>query len=410
MIMRYLIIAVFLLMSACQAEAGTTLSLDAAEMLLLENNIEIKSRNIEMQKSDASIIEAKVLPNPAVRYSIESLQNGERETEQTYSVLQNVDITGKRSKRIDAALKGKEASSLLLAHEIAGLLVQMKQSFYRILLLTENERTLSDIAGIIADIEGKTATRVSAGDASEADLMKLRVEKNKIIRGIEALRADLKSEKSKLALLLNVESISFDVSGEFAYSPLSPGIEAVKDSDQLTRPDLLGQQKRVEALEFELSASKKTAIPSIDLEAGYKTRTGGFNGFIFGVSVPLPLFDRNQGGIARAEAELAQEKLLFEAMKKTAAYEVNVLLERIASLQTRIADLSQQVEAAKELTKIAGIAYEEGESGLLDLLDAARSEKELVVENNSAIYEYWSAHFELERAIGAGVKVTGETK
>lgn len=408
--MRFVIIALFLLVSAYLAEAGTVLSMEDAERLFLENNLDIRSRKIELQKLDASILDAKILPNPSVRYSMESLRNGERETEETYSVIQNMDLTGKRGKRVEAVYRIREARSSFLAHEIAGLIAQMKQTYYKIMLVKENESALSEIAGFFSDVVKKTEARVGAGDISEADLMKLAGERNKVLRGLEVLRADLKAEKRKLALLLNTQETEFDVSGEFSVKPLPFSSELLSEKGQQNRPDIVGQGKVVEAAAISLSASKKEAIPSFDLEAGYKKRTGGFNGFIFGVSIPLPIFNRNQGGIALAEAGLAQEKIVFEARKKSAAAEVNLLFERISSLESRIAGLSNQLKTANELTKIAGIAYEEGETGLLELLDAARSEKELIVETNTTVYDYWTARFELEKAIGSGVTPVGGTK
>ncbi|MCX5717379.1 MAG: TolC family protein [Nitrospirae bacterium] len=408
--MRLLIIMLFLFMSAYPAVAGTELNMEKAEKLFLENNLAIKAKKIELQKSDAAILELKTLPNPAARYSMESLKNGVRETEETYSVSQEVDLTGKRGRRIEAAHKSREATELLLKHEIAGLLVQMKHSFYKILLLKENEKAFSDIAAVFSNVEEKIGARVKAGDASESVLMKFTSEKKKVIRGLDALRTDLNAEKRRLALLLNIQPTDFDISGEFAYKPLTLRIGELTELVQRNRPDINSQDKTVEAAEALLAASKKWALPSVDLEAGYKKRTGGFNGFIFGVSIPLPLFNRNQGGIALGQAELDQEKLKLEVLKKNAVYEVNLLFEKIASLQTRIADLSSQIETSRELTKIAGISYEEGETGPLDLLDAVRSEKELATEYNSVIYEYWASLFELEKVSGTKLTQMGGMK
>jgi len=402
--------AIFLLVLAQPAAAVYLLSMEEAEKMFFENNLEIKAKKADVEKSDAEVVDARILPNPQAAYNIQSVKNSGTEREETYSLSQRIDISGKRSKKMEAAMKKRDARALFVEHDTAGLLSQMKQSFYKVLFLKENEKALSEIAGVFSDVERKTEARVSAGDASEADLMKLVGEKNKIVRGREALRADLKSEKRKLALLLNIQEPELEVSGEFSVKPLSSGILELTGMRQQNRPDIKGQGKTVEASEVSLSASKKEAIPTIDLEAGYKKRTGGFNGFVFGISVPLPLFDRNQGGIARAQAELQQEKIIFEAMKKAAAYEANLLFDRIASLQARVEDLSRQLEMSRELTRIAGIAYEEGETGLLDLLDAVRSEKELVVENNTAVYDYWAARFELEKNIGAKVTPMGGTK
>lgn len=402
--------AIFLLVLAQPAAAVYLLSMEEAEKMFFENNLEIKAKKADVKKSDAEVVDARILPNPQATYNIQSVKNGGTEREEMYSLSQRIDISGKRSKKIESAMKKRDARAFFVEHDTAGLLSQMKQSFYRVLFLKENEKALSEIAGVFSDVERKTEARVSAGDASEADLMKLAGEKNKIVRGREALRADLKSEKRKLALLLNIQEPELEVSGEFSVKPFSFGILELTGMGQQNRPDIKGQGKTVEASEVSLSASKKEAIPTIDLEAGYKKRTGGFNGFVFGISVPLPLFDRNQGGIARAQAELQQEKIIFEAMKKATAYEVNLLFDRIASLQARLEDLSRQIETSRELTRIAGIAYEEGETGLLELLDAVRSEKELVVENNTAVYDYWAARFDLEKNIGAKVTPMGGTK
>lgn len=408
--MRLLIVMLFLFIVTSPAGAGMVLNMEDAERLFIENNLDIRAKKIELQKSDAAILDAKTLPNPSARYSLESLKNGDRETEETYSVSQEVDVTGKRSRRIDAARKSREATELSLNHEIAGLLLQMKQSFYKVLFLKENEKAFSGIAAVFSDVEEKTGARVKAGDASEAVLMKLTSEKKKIIRGLDALRTDLNAEKRRLALLLNIRPADFDISGEFAYKPLTLRSGELTELAQRNRFDIKSQDKTVEAAEALLAASKKEALPSVDLEAGYKKRTGGFNGFIFGVSIPVPLFNRNQGGIARGQAELEQQKVTYEALKKTAAFEVDLLFDKIAFLKTRIADLSGQIETSRELTKIAGISYEEGETALLDLLDAVRSEKELVVEKNTAVYDYWAARFELDKAVGAKVTSMGETK
>lgn len=408
--MRFVIIALFILVSAYPAGAGTVLSIEDAESFLLENNLDIRSKMLELQKGDASIIDAKALPNPVARYSLETLKNGERETEESYSVSQEIDFTGKRRKKIEAAQKSKEATKLLLDHETARLLAQMKQSFYKVLLLKEDVKTLSGIAAVYSDAEKKISARLKAGDASEAVLMKLSSEKRKVIRGLDALRTDLSAEKRRLALLLNNQAPDFDVSGEFIYKPLTLESMEVTDQGQRNRFDIKSQKKVIEAAEALIAASKRGALPPVGLEAGYKKRTGGFNGFIFGVSIPLPLFNRNKGAIARGQAELDQEKIKLAVLKKTATYEANFLLERIASLQARIADLSGQLETSRELTNIAGVSYEEGETGLLDLLDAVRSEKELATEYNSLIYEYWTSLFELERVSGTKLIHMGGTK
>ncbi|MCK7478878.1 MAG: TolC family protein [Candidatus Moduliflexus flocculans] len=109
-----------------------TLSLEEAEKFFIENNPDVKAKRAEIGKADADIIEAQAIPNPSLRYELESLKDGERETEQTFSVSQSLDIFRKRSKKREAAEKRREAGALLLDHDVTEMTVQMKQTYCRI--------------------------------------------------------------------------------------------------------------------------------------------------------------------------------------------------------------------------------------------------------------------------------------
>jgi cobalt-zinc-cadmium efflux system outer membrane protein len=399
-IMRFIVIAAFLLIIASPALAEKFLSMEEAERLCIERNLAIKAKKAEIAKTDAEIISAKIIQNPSLRYSVDSLKNGEKESEVTYSVSQNIDITGKRSIRIDAAKKSKEASLYFFEYEVAAVILHLKQTHYKILFLKENERLLTALLAMFEEVKSKTEERFKAGDVSEADLMKISSEQKSIGRNLEALRIELRTEKKKLGLFLNLGMNDLEPIGEFVYKPLMHDMNIAPESVLSLRYDVRGQSMLVEAATASLSFARRNSFPSFDIEAGYKKRTGGFEGFVFGVTIPLPIFDRNQGDIERAKRAIEQEIAALELVKKNAIYEVAILQEKIVSLSKIISDASQQLDTTLQLTKIARIAYEEGETGILELLDAVRSEKALTMEYNSTLYDYWTAVFELEKAAG----------
>jgi len=402
---RYLLAMLFLLLMTSQATAGVVLSLEEAETLFLGNSLEIKAKKLNVKKAEADVLEAEALPNPALKYYLESLRNGESDQEVVYSLSQTVDLSGRRGRKIEAALANKEAGGLFLEQEIAGLLAQMKQVFFRVLLLKANGQALAVMVNRFSEFEGKTEARVKAGDAAPADLLKISAEKGKTVRNLEVLRTTERAEKKRLGLLLNNPDGEIEVSGELLFQPVALNHEELLNRSLKNRPDLKGQNRAVAASGSLLAAARKKWIPPVDLEAGYKKRTGGFEGVVFGISIPLPLFNRNQAEISRALAELEQSKLSLEVLEKTARQEVQLLLEQIMSQQARIADLTRQRETARELTKIARLAYEEGETGLLELLEAVRTEKECLLEYNQAVYEHWSFILELEKV--SGTKLIG---
>jgi outer membrane protein TolC len=121
----------------------------------------------------------------------------------------------------------------------------------------------------------------------------------------------------------------------------------------------------------------------------------------------LPLFNRNQDSIASAIAELEANKIREELLKKSVLNEVNILFERLTSLNARINDLMEQIKTSKEITGIVSLLYEEGEASLIEMLDAARLDAELTIERNNLIYEYLTALFELQKAVGTRYLNTG---
>lgn len=97
--MRYLLAALFLLLSIGRAAAGPVLTMEEAEKLFLAGNPEVKAKKLEVGKLEAAITEAQTLPNPVIKFVLESLQNGEGFTEETYSLSQRIDPAGKRGKK-----------------------------------------------------------------------------------------------------------------------------------------------------------------------------------------------------------------------------------------------------------------------------------------------------------------------
>jgi cobalt-zinc-cadmium efflux system outer membrane protein len=405
-----LFMALFLLVLAQPASAGYLLSMEEAEKMFFENSLEIKAKKADVKKSDAEVVDARILPNPIATYNIQSVKNGGTEREEIYSLGQRIDISGKQSKKIASAMKKRDARALFVEHDTAGLLSQMKQAYYRILLIRENKKAMEGILGMFAEVESKTDARLRVGDVSEADLMKLVSERKRFSRTLEGLKAELTAEKRRLGLMLNLEDMNFELKDAFQYAQLPLNSRNIQATALELRRDVRAQEALVEAADASLSASMRETVPTIEIEGGYKKRTGGFEGFVFGIAVPLPLFDRNQGKIALSKAEAEQERLAYELKKRSAVNEVNMLSERLAYLTARIADISEQLKAAREITDISRIAYEEGENGLIEMLDAVRSERELAMEYHGAVFDYWSAVFELERATGTKLVNIGGTR
>lgn len=405
--MRYIVMALLLSLSAPAAYAAPGMSLENAERLFLENNLALKAGKAELGRYDAGVVEAGLLPNPVFNYAVESVENGERETEEVYSISQSVDIVRKRGLRGDIARKKREAQRLLYEQELLNAVAELKQTYYRILYLRENGASLKGILATFEEVRQRTEARLTAGDVAEVELLKLSQESKKFSRTLENLNAELRAETRKLAVMLNMGLDDIALQEPPAPPPLGYSQDDLVARALERRGDLKAAAARIDAAGSAFALSKKEAVGPIEVEAGYKRRTGGFNGFVFGVSVPLPLFNRNQGGIAAAKAELETERLNQEQLKTKAASEVATNAERAAFAAHRVADLDGQLAAAHEITAGIRAAYDEGEASLIELLDAVRSEGELLRERTESVYNYWALLFELEKATGINLTKNG---
>ncbi len=397
--MRVFTSALFLLLCAVPVFAGGLISREEAERLFFENNVELKLKQAELRRADADVTGARAVPNPVAGYEVESFPSGGREKEETFSLSQELDLFGKRGKRIETASRRRDAVVLQADYETSILLARMRRTYQRVLLLRENGGALEAVAGQIADVEAKIKARFREGDVSEAEVMKLVAERNKVLRDLGGVKADLGAEKGKLGVLLGIAG-DFDVAALMRDEVPEITRQETIGRALEARKDIKAQETRLDAARAGVSLSRREAFPAIELEGKYKKTSIGFDGYIFGVKVPLPLFDRRQGGAGKARAEMHWEAFTLERMKQEALAEVNSLTLRFTYLRSALSGMGEDLAAARDLTVAARLRYEEGEVTLLELLEAVRSEKNLVMEFNDKVFECWSTLFELERAVG----------
>ena len=408
--MRFMIISLLLSLSATAYATGPELTVEEAERLFYNNNPEVRAARISLQQADADVFEAGAWPNPVAKYSRETLGNGQKTVEETYSLSQDVDLFGKRRTKANAAEKRRMARGYFVEQEAADRLAYMKRIYYRVLLLQESEKAAAEALSLFAEAETKMRAKVAAGDIAESDLMKLVIERRKVERQIEELRVEHETEKANLGLLLGLSASDISVPGGIRYTPVHLNAGETAERALESRAGQKGLSALVASSETNLSAEKRGIMPDFAVEGGYKKSSDGFTGAVFGISVPLPLFDRNRGGTVRARAEVHTAALAAETGKQRLVADVNAQVNRILSLQSRIGSLEEQVAMSRGLTGIAGLAYEEGESGLLDLLYTMRSAQNLTTEYHSALYDHVSTVVELEALTGLKLLNGGDTK
>jgi outer membrane protein, heavy metal efflux system len=321
----------------------------------------------------------------------------------TYS--QTFERGNKRALRLALAERNVEAAQAEVAALEKQLVYEVKAAYQkaaferlRVELLRENLNNLQQLVKL-------NEVRVREGYTAEGDLIKVRVEAQRF--DYQLRKAALDYDKAKIALLNALGASSFELADtEFELAdPLDFQTVAFDpvhlQEAALRQPQLLAAQTRVERARAQLQLQQAQARPDVTATFGYK-RNGVDNALFGALSVPLPLYNRNQGMIARAQAEI-------EVAEAEVRHLRNQLLAELAAARRAVTLHQQLVETlradfllqADEARNVSLAAYREGASDLLMVLDAQRTRSQAQELYFQALYDYQIAVHELERAAGS---------
>jgi outer membrane protein, heavy metal efflux system len=326
-----------------------------------------------VQAAEADVLAAGLFPNPTLSYSRESVDGSPDTVEQTWMLEQAFDISGRRglhreaaSRRVAAVTAGNASRQLQMAAEI-------RRSFHEVLFRQETIRATEAWAQRFAWVEGMVGKLARAGEASGYDRRRLARERQTAEARLAAERAELERSLARLMALTGAAEAPL-LKGELLPSDPVPVETVLTRLDQ--RPDLQSLSRHAEAADLEGRAAKRGGIPEVTVGIGPKYVDNGItqdNGVSLSLSVPLPVFDRQQAGQQRAAAEALQARAEYRLAKRRAEGELRGLHRQVEGLRATAIDYrSRAVAASPELLRIAETAYQGGESSLLELLDAYR--------------------------------------
>jgi outer membrane protein, heavy metal efflux system len=333
-----------------------------------------------VQAAEADVLAAGRFPNPTLSYSRESTGGSPDTVEQTWMLEQAFDVSGRRGLHREAARRRVAAVTTGNASRQLEMAAEIRRSFHAVLFRQETIRATETWAQHFARIEGMVDKLARAGEASGYDRRRLARERQTAEARLAAERAELELIRARLMTLTGLSDPP-DLQGELLPQP-TPAVETA-----LTRleqhPDLQALSRRAEAADLEGRAAKRGGIPEVTVGIGPKYVDNGStqdNGVALSLSVPLPVFDRQQAGRQRAAAEALQARAEYRLAKRRAEGELHSLYRQAESLRATAADFRKGAVAdSPELLRIAETAYQGGESSLLELLDAYRGALETEV-------------------------------
>ena len=377
--------------------------------IAIKENPQLKAFKAGVDASQGDLIQASLYPNPEIEG--EGLRGralggeSKRGKEYNFTLSQPFEWPLKRFYRKKVAGKDVDIATLELEEFKLDLTSQVKTSFYEILKLekelTLTKENLSDSEKILTSVK----VRVESGEAPEFELIKAQV---------EVLRAEKELKKAENKIIIaksNLNSLlgkflpeGFDVSGELKAPYEIYEINPLLNIAYKKQPLLLQKESGLQKQQYNISFQKNNRFPDISLKTIF-AREIDKRSFGFGFSLPLPLWNRNQGAIARASAEerKAQEELNQIKIELSRLITEELKNYQISSEQIEIFEKGL-LKQAEEALRIAKLRYVEGESGLIDFLDAQRVYRQVFFEYYQTIFEKNSSKARLERLAGGELR------
>lgn len=415
--LNFLVMGTGLAQAALQPGSSSTLRLGLRECLerALTNHPLLKAAQARMQGSEELRRYAGVRPNPSITFQTENWRAWQQPL---YNFGRDMDIFVYGTQRVETA--GKAGLRREVADRQVGV-AQAETDLIRRQLQREITRAYwvavqtQTLLGVIGENRGDldqlaqyTALRVREGFVAGSELIRVRLEQH-TLTAQETLTAQA-LERAKLDLLKAMGETRFDTRFDLILPDETSAILLLRPLEQLRtealtkRPELIRLHAEVESARANLKLQHANARTDWEFSAGYK-RTGGFNTAIAYVTIPLPLFNKNQGEIGRAAAltSSAEQQLLAEenyvrAEVESAYRSAQKLAEQLKLLQV---DFLKQ---ADESRNIALIAYREGATDLYKLLETQRARNEARLLYFRTLQDFQATLTELRLTIGAESK------
>lgn len=388
------------------AQMPVELTLRDALALALQRNPDLGVFSQEVRAAEGAVLQAGVLPNPVLELAGENLRNarkaeaGDRST--ALQIGQLIELGGKRAARTRLAETGRDLANWDYQAKRIEVLSRVAQRFVDVLTAQSRQALAEESAGLARQVADAVAKRVQAGKVSPVEETKARLALASAEVEFEQARRELLSSRQALGALWGEPSPRFQKAiGDLSKRVPLPGYENLTERIRNT-PELARWMTEIARRQAGVEAERAKAVPDVTLSAGV-TRFSQFDdrAYMVGISIPIPVFDRNRGGILEAN------RRLDKATDERRAVEARLLTE-LAQAYQRLAAIDQEIDTlrttllpgAQSAYEAATKGYQLGKFGFLDVLDAQRTLFQTRSQHLRALADYQRSVAEIERQIG----------
>jgi len=380
---KILFIALLLsLNSTGQLSETISFTYEEGKSKMLKENVRLMAEYYNLDIAEAEIQQKRLWDNPLFVWNAEMYSLAENNyfnfaNQKLLQIEYSFSVSGKRINAIKEAKIAKEIALFALSDVMRGLVLEYSNAFYEFIELQEMNDLLIESASQYDKLIEQYTLGSELGVNSESELVRLKAEKQTILTDINENEKELLALELTLRMLMNYRS-GVKLVAKKDLSLINPKIS----EDQLVgaalngRPDLKIAQKNISLYQATLKKEKSEIVPDINL--GYQPHDQGSNhvrpyvGMVFEIGIPV--FNRNQGNIAKAKIQIDQSSLLLQYKTEEVKNEVLMAMETFKRTQELKNSYNLElIDQMEVLAKNAKINYESKNISLYEYIDFQRS-------------------------------------
>jgi outer membrane protein, heavy metal efflux system len=394
------------------ATAQTQMNWDEVRERFRQNNPNLLTGRTNVEETRANEITAGLRPNPQVALTIDQWNffstNPFRplgNSQSILSVTQLIERQNKRGLRVDSARLATSMSNTDLLDLERTLVFTLRDAFVRTLqsksLLELAEQNLK----YYDDVIERNRRRFEAGDISRSDYDRIAIQRSQYQSDLETGKVNLRTAKIQLLSLMNDKSPvdAFDVAGPFDFTEKILLPEELHQTAAEARGDVRSASLAIQKAHVDnrLAWANGSTDPFV---GGDYTRIGPSNTVGVDVSIPLRLFDRNQGEKARTAIEIKRSEQNLTAIVSGVYRDIDTAYAQVESLRALLRPYkATYLPQAERIRETVSYAYSKGGVSLLDFLDAQKAYRDIELAYRNLIGSYLSAVNQLNLAVGQEV-------
>lgn len=387
--------------------AKRSITISDAVSIFLRQNLQLVAARYDIDLADAEKLTARLRPNPEFSVGFSDIPldfKASFVSPQTFSygISQTFELGGKRRKRIDAANADSEVARAEFQIVAWQLTNDLKKKFYTVLLAESLLKLAQENQKTFAETIKRTTELVQLGEIAGLDLTRLEVEKFKFDTDVANSDKDYQLAVRDLRVTLGGDYRAMDIAPAGSieyYQPYEFSLADLRDKALAARPDLKASQLSERAADASIRLQDAQRIPDITVGAGIDQVPAGGSTYSFGVGIPLPVHDRNQGERAKAliekrkaqnQQQLIANQVLGDVDKALVAFETQK--RRVELYRTGV------LTKVDDIQRLTEFSLKAGESSTLELLDAIRTRRETLAGYYQTLFDYQSSLLDLELA------------